>query len=365
VWASVSGAVLTITTRSTGTNWLYTLTTETNSAAGTISVSGDLESGAAEGTWTIDPSASSALNRAFRDWHADFFSALHAAGIGVTASFSQELVNPPDNPGGGAVWVQRFPNGAPVETATGFGSLNSSQAAFGSPVQSHMTQVYIAMAALMSAAAITPRLQFGEVLWWFEANASGMAFYDADTQAAALTTLGRALVTFHTPNDDPSVNSHADANFLRARLKSYVDAIRTSVLASYSSAVFELLWPMDANDPDTARLLRYVNLPVEWQTRAGSGFDTFMCEAFRYGGVNHNLDQAKRSAAYPFTELSWDRAHCRYLMGLYLSGWPWQREYLTARRTGLSLLKMWAYDHVCLFGWPVPLPKPANRPIVL
>jgi hypothetical protein len=81
------------------------------------------------------------------------------------------------------------------------------------------------------------------------------------------------------------VNSYADANFLRARLKSYVDALRTSVLASYSSAVFELLWPMDANDPDAARLLPYINLPLEWQTRTGSGFDTFMCEGFRYGGV--------------------------------------------------------------------------------
>ena len=53
------------------------------------------------------------------------------------------------------------------------------------------------------------------------------------------------------------------------------------------------------------------------------GLDAFMCEGFRYGGVNHNLDQANSCAAYPFTELSWDRAHCRDLMGLYLSGWPW------------------------------------------
>lgn len=204
---------------------------------------------AAEGAWTIDPSATLALNRAFRDWHADFFSALKAAGIGVTVSFSQELVNPPDNSGGGAVWVQRFPDGSPTETATGFGSLNSSQAAFSSPVQGYMTQVYAAMAALMPAAALTPRLQFGEVLWWFQANAFGMAFYDAHTPTTAQTALGRPLVTFHTPNDDPSVNSYADANFLRARLKSYLDGIRTGVLASYSSAVFELLWPMDANDP--------------------------------------------------------------------------------------------------------------------
>jgi hypothetical protein len=51
-----------------------------------------------------------------------------------------------------------------------------------------------------------------------------------------------------------------------------------------------------------------------------------------------------------------------YLMGLYFSGWPSQREYLTARCTGVSLLKTWAYDHICLFGWTLPLPTEASRP---
>jgi len=119
------------------------------------------------------------------------------------------------------------------------------------------------MAALLAAAGLPVRLQFGEVLWWFQANASGMAFYDAETAAAAVTALGRALATFHTPNDDPSVNGHADTNFLRARLKAYVDAIRTYVLAGYPAAQFELLWPMDVNDPDTYRLMRYHSCPKQ------------------------------------------------------------------------------------------------------
>jgi hypothetical protein len=225
-----------------------------------------------------------------------------------------------------------------------------------------MAKVYAGMAALMAAASLAVRLQFGEVLWWYQANTAGMAFYDADTTAAAQSALGRALATFHTPNDDPSVNSYADANFLRARLKAYVDAIRNYVLASYPAALFELLWPMDVNDPDTCRLTRYINLPTEWQARAGSGFDTFMCEGFQYGGIDHNIDKAQRCAAYPFAELSWDRAHCRYLMGWYYSGWPWQREYLVARRTGVPLIKFWAYDHLCLFGWPLPLPVEVASP---
>jgi hypothetical protein len=186
------------------------------------------------------------------------------------------------------VWVQRFPDGTAVETATGFGTLNSSQVAFSSgPQNYHGRRRFAAMAASdAGGGADTPKLQFGEILWWFLANASGMAFCDADTQAAAQSALGRALVTFLTPDDDPSVNSYADANFLRTRLYNYVAAIQR--LRPYRSArrpMFELLWPMDVNDPDNCRkLLRYINLPSQWAARAGSGFDTFLIEGYQYPG---------------------------------------------------------------------------------
>jgi len=127
-----------------------------------------------------------------------------------------------------------------------------------------------------------------------------MAFYDADTQAAAQSALGRALATFHTPNDDPSLTSYADANFLRTRLYNYVAAIQSYVLSQCPSAVFELLWPMDVNDPDNCKLLRHINLPSQWTTRAGSDFDTFLIEGYQYPGINHDLDQATRCAQYPW-----------------------------------------------------------------
>jgi hypothetical protein len=40
---------------------------------------------------------------AFRDWTTDFFNQLKANNMSVVCSFSQELVQPPDNPAGGAV----------------------------------------------------------------------------------------------------------------------------------------------------------------------------------------------------------------------------------------------------------------------
>jgi hypothetical protein len=227
-----------------------------------------------------------------------------------------------------------------------------------------MAQAFAAMAGLMLAAGLTPKLQFGEILWWFLADAVGMAFYDADTKAAAQVALGRALATFHTPNDDPSANSYADANFLRTRLYNYVAAIQSYVLSQCPSAIFELLWPMDVNDPDICKLLRYINLPMQWTTRAGSGFDTFLIEGYQYPGINHNLDQATRCAQYPWKELAWDQAHCGYLMGLYYGTWPWLREFVNVNRLGLSAIKIWAYDHVCLFGWPVPLPTSDDRSFI-
>jgi hypothetical protein len=257
VWASVSGTVLTITSHSFASGWQYHVYTElpaSNTGSGHAAVTGDMQGGTYGAKWVIDPTQTPVLNRAFRDWNTDFFSLLKANGMSAVCSFSQELVQPPDNPAGGAVWVQRFPDGTAVETATGFGTLNSSQIAFSSGPQNYIGQAFAAMAGLMLAAGLTPKLQFGEILWWFLANASGMAFHDADTQAAAQSALGRALATFHTPNDDPSVNTYADANFLRTRLYNYVAAIQSYVLSQCPSATFELLWPMDVNDPDNCKL---------------------------------------------------------------------------------------------------------------
>ena len=108
-----------------------------------------------------------------------------------------------------------------------------------------------------------------------------------------------------------------------------------------------------------------MNLPPAWKSRAGSGFDTFLCEGFQYGGIDFNLDKAQTCAGYPFTALSWDRAHCRYLMGWYYPAWPWAREFQAAQRTAFPLIKFWAYDHMCLFGWPLPLPKQPPAPVIL
>lgn len=348
VWAQASGNVLTITTRSPAPAYSFSFSESHNSAGGTVDVSGSL-TGGLMGEWVIDDTVTPVLNRAARDWHADYFAELAAHGMNCIVAFSQELVLPPDDPPD-AVWVQRYPDGQPVATATGFGDKLSNHCAFAPPFRDYIKQAYAEMAALMGAAGLTPRLQFGEVLWWYFPNASGMAFYDTYTASRFQTQHGRPLHTFLTPNDDPSVNGYVDADFLRQTVKDHVDGIRSYVLATHPNASFELLWPLDVNDPSTRRLNRYINLPVEWETKSGSGFETFLIEGFQYAGLDRNLDKVRWMAAYPFEVLSWPRSARRYLMGNFNPGWPFARDYLTARRTLVPLLKIWAYDHLCLYA---------------
>jgi|SRR5579871_1248515 len=357
VWADTDGdRTLRIYCRSAAFSFKCTASGGASVAAGSLS-------GGVAPEWQIDPSVTPVFNRAFRDWHADFFATLKAAGMDAMVAFSQELVQAPENPPA-AVWYQRFWDQTPVQTATGFQNLNSSQSAFSAVVQNYAKQAYDTMAGLMEAAGLTARLQFGEILWWFDSNASGMAYYDADTQSAFQAAHGRPLSRFLTPNDSPAINGSVDADFLQQRLAAYVQAIQSYLLQRHPNAVFELLWPLDVNLPETKQLNWHVNLPASWKQQNGSGFSSFLCEGFQFGGIDHNMDEVARCAAYPFMELSWTAQDCGYLMGLYNAGWPWEREFLIASRQLPSVIKMWAYDHICLYGRCVPLPSEARTSTV-
>ena len=72
------------------------------------------------------------------------------------------------------------------------------------------------------------------------------------------------------------------------------------MLASHPNAEFELLWPLDVNDPATRRLNRYINLPTEWAAKTGAGFDTFLIEGFQFAGIHRNLGKVRWMARYTF-----------------------------------------------------------------
>lgn len=517
VWASASSNVLTITSRSPiydFTFWAFS----TGSPSGTMSVSGNLLAGN-EGIWEVDPTAATAINRGATDWHADFWGEIQAKSLTAVAAFSLELTSPPDDPGGGQVWAQRYKNGTPVLTATGFGTegagfvtsysaptvtmtahgystgssvnivksdktaagswlitvtgadtftldtliggtnygvgagdivnrnLQTTHCAFSVTVSDYLKKAHKEMAGLMQAAGLTPWLQFGEVLHWFfssifsrqitgatnvspisitSANhgiatgesvivsgvqgntaANGtwtvtvvdsntltlnssvgngayvastgrltggsMALYDADQEAEAVTTLGRALATFHHQDSDPSINSYADANFLRARVKAYIDRIIAHVLASYSGAKFELLFPYDvcyklaySNSaypfPQGGRLNRYINLPGPYSTKSGSGLDRLKMEALSWGASYRNIDLVKETIRFPYQLLSWPKADTRYLIPWFNGGCPWEMEHRFSEDEKTPAVNFWAFDQLCLFSWDVSVTKlPPSR----
>ncbi len=257
-----------------------------------------------------------------------------------------------------------------VLTATGFNNLNSTQCApMASEFLAYQIRAYLEIAGLQAAAGLTPELQFGEFEWWFFSSLSaqnlngGMAYSDAETQAAALVALGRPLHAFVLTTDDPGVNGGADAAFLAGRLRSHVATVCEAVLAQYPTALFELLWPYDVNYPVPigreslgGRLNYAVNLPLEWRAKAGSGLDRFKCEALDFGSGTRSLDLALQAIRLPTTVLGWPLDSVRYLFPVFNGGCPWQAEYLSAVYVGIPAITPFAMDHVCLFAWRIEEP---------
>lgn len=202
-----------------------------------------------------------------------------------------------------------------------------------------------------------------------QVRGGSMGFYDDDTKAAALAHFGRALAKFTCQDQDPdAVNGGADANWLRGRIKSHIDTIRNHVLGTYAGAKFELLFPYDVAHPEVyhtlelpypqgGRLNRRVSLPAEYETKAGSGLDRLKMEALSWGAFYRNGARALEAIRFPTVVGSWAKADTAYLLPWFNGGCPWPAEYLAAVNHGVPLIVFWAFDHVCLLGWSLPLPK--------
>lgn len=368
LWASVSGNVLTLTSHSPTQDFQFDLSQSVDAVAGStggVTIAGKLKLNEIQkGQWMVDPTQSPALNRGARDWHADFTKECKARNRELVIAASMELVLPP------AEFPARYSNGDPVKTDVGYGSdWWSSHCAFNSSMLAYQKNVYDCIAGLMNSAGLTPTVQFGEYCWWyFASKADGsMAFYDADTKAAAQAALGRPLALFNGPTDDPSRNSGADATFLRNRLRDHVAALRQSIRAKYPNAKFEVLFPYDVNYPVPAgvnklggRLLRFVNFPAEWESKQTSGFDRLKMEGLDWGAASRNLDLVRDVLNFPI-QLGWPIDSIRYMSPIFNGGCPWIHEYRLAAGLRFPVINLWAFDHVCIFGLPVSEPaRPAR-----
>jgi len=356
VYATSSGPDITITNRSAGAAYAFDLLAWYETPARVdIPVVCSLRGGI-PGTWVIDPAARPTLNRGAREWLADLCRTCAAAGRELWLSYSMELLNPP------ADWAARFPGGTAVTTSTGFGPNITTHCAFMSGVLDYQRAVYAETAAIMVAAGLPARLQFGEFTWWYFAGPGGMGFYDTGTKTAAFGVLGRPLHTFTGPNDDPSANAYADVDFLRSRLVSHCAAIRNHVRGIYPGALFEILLPLDVNYPEVygryslgGRLLYYINVPDEFKDPARAPFDRVLMEGLDFGSGSRDFDKALRAMRFPYTEGTWPLSSCRYLVAAFNGGCPWPMELLAALGEGLTV-RDWAIDHVGIFGWDLNPP---------
>ena len=356
VYASTAGNALTIINRSPTPAYAFPLTVSVTSASGTATITGALDNGV-PGRWEIDLTQSPPLNRAARDWHADFCAQAAARSRELIIACSMELVNPP------AGFAAVYPDGNEVVTDVGFASLKSTHCCFNTAMRDYQKSVYLEIADIQAAAGLTPYIQFGEFLWWFFTNynsttnpAGGMALYDAETASLAATALGRPLHVFRQPTDDPTVNSSADAIFLRNRLRDHIAALRTHVLATHSNAKFEFLYPYDVNHPTPAgvhqlggALNYFINFPVEYQDKSGSGLDTLKMEALDFGAWSRSLDLSRTAIEFPIL-LGWPKDSLRYLVPVFRGGSAWEKEYMEAKGQGIPVINFWAFDHFNIYN---------------
>lgn len=161
-WASATGAILSITSRSPASAYNLTIPAPVvNSQAGLAAIAQAPVAGV-YGSYQVNDTANPPINLATRNWHSDFYAQCASRSRPVVTALSMELVNPP------AGYVAQFPDSTAVSTATGFGSLVSNHCAIGgSKMLAYQKSVYRNIAQLQAAAGLTPSLQYGEFLWWY------------------------------------------------------------------------------------------------------------------------------------------------------------------------------------------------------
>ena len=195
-----------------------------------------------------------------------------------------------------------------------------------------------------------------------------MAFYDAETSADAIATLGRPLKVFNTQDDDIS-GSPTDVLLLQNRLKNHIKAIRDYVISSYPGAVIELLYPTDVNFdtcyhttdvpyPQGGRLNRAASWPLEFQAPGTAPFNRLKIECLSWGVTYRNLTNTLLGLSFPLNSPnSWTLPKVIYLMPNFNPGVSQPLEYHAAQLFQYPTVAVFAIDHIDLYGWPIAKPR--------
>jgi hypothetical protein len=354
VWCTSEGGSIHIRSRAPS----YTFTVSASAQLSVTQGAPALDQPGAEGDWEMIDTISPVMTHGARNWIRDLAREFQQAGIDASFAFSMECYLPP------MAMAARYWDGELV-----FLPIPSHQMHFGTRVRNYLKQMYKECADEIAAAGLPIVLQFGETQWWYFPNASGMPFYDDDTKAAFQARYGRPLHRFLANTDSPHDDIEA-ADFLRDRIWEYCAEVISYVRRLHPTAVFECLWPLDANqgkpapDPAFRALNFHVNLPNEWKT-SGYGVKYFRAEGFDYDVWQKNARLMRQTLEFPL-KLGRPASECMYLAGIYGPPDPPMREaYGMWRNRGLYSFCFWAFDQFCLNSRPVPLEVPAQSTATL
>ena len=318
-----------------------------------------------EGDWELIDSVSPVMTEGARKWIRDLASQFAAAGIPASFAFSMEVSNPP------AAMRAKYLSLAGGVVAPGqdvFLNVPSHQMHFGMRVRNYLKQMYKECADEIAAAGLPVVLQFGETQWWYFDNRladaqGGMPFYDQETIDAFAAAKGHQIWPFTSNTDDPAgdpAHPNESADFLRDRIWSYCQDVISYVRASHPAALFECLWPLDANQGKPGvgtyrRLLMHVNLPREWQN-SSYGIKYFRCEGFDYDIWQKNATLMGQTIRFGAQTLGRPASECMYLAGLYgPPDPPMAQAYGMWLQSPFYSMSFWAFDQFCLNSRPIPL----------
>jgi hypothetical protein len=349
VWADDNfGTSTTLRIQSKAPAWTFPGVAVSSPNSVTLTLADNLGTAGSEGDWELIDAVSPVMTEGVRRWIRDLAGQFAAAGIKASFAFSMEVYRPP------VEMAARYWDGDPVELP-----VPSTQMHFGARVRTYLKQMYKECADEIAAAGLPVVLQFGETQWWYFPNASGMPYYDDETKAAFETLYGRPMHRFLANTDDPNDDIET-ADFLRDRTWAYCQEVIAHVRQSHPSAVFECLWPLDANqgkpapDPAFRRLNMHVNLPNEWKTSA-YGVKYFRSEGFDYDVWQKNTVRMRQTMEFPL-KLGRPPEECMYLTGIFgPPDPPMAQAYGMWRYRSLHSFSFWALDQFCLNSRPVPL----------
>jgi hypothetical protein len=344
VWCTSSAGGINIRSRAPG----YTFSISTSANLSVSEGTPSLSTQGAEGDWEMIDTISPVMTQGARNWIRDLATHLQQAGIPASFAFSMECYRPPSE------MAARYWDGAPVDLP-----VPSTQMHFGSRVRTYLRQMYKECADQLAAAGLPIVLQFGETQWWYFPNDSGMPFYDDATKADFLARFSRPMHRFVANTDSPA-DDQQTADFLRDRIWEYCSEVIDYVRRYHPTAVFECLWPLDANQgkpsPNTGfrRLNMHVNLPEQWKS-SSYGVKYFRAEGFDYDVRQKSTVLMKQTMRFPLT-LGRPGDECMYLAGIFgTADPPYLQAYSMWKQTDIGSLCFWAFDQFCLNSRPVPL----------